>query len=457
MQTLILTFPLIISVIVTAYPVQIQAQRADGKEITRLREQFIQATIEYRDSLKKLLESYRLNVQQAERRLAQTRDLYAQKLVEERDIDLRRRAVLEANEKVKEIQDRIAGVEQQIADALRGFPLKQEGSKPKGPNAVEEADRKITETISLSEDHFRKGKMNLEDNKRDQARDEFDKAVDVILESGLDIRVSQRLQTYYLELIERIYREEVPLDRIANQTSSDRANVKSVPQIGFREEKFEPSPLDELSKLVLTPAEQNARITELRASEAVEPCDPATIRGAQLRGFRLGMTSLDVKSRLPQVKSSPVDASGYSEASVRFNKSTPAPPSLKGVLMMVFNFIDGRVSYIGVLYDNSIKWRSLNEFTYQVARSLDLPLGWRAYSQGGIQQRILECGKLRFVASMLSPGMTATPALFLVDNAGISKVIARRLAARERSRKAEELKLQRKLQEEEDRRKSFKP
>ncbi len=67
--------------------------------------------------------------------------------------------------------------------------------------------------MTRAEDHFRRGKLNLEDNKREQAREEFDKAVDSILESGFDVRASQRLQTYYLELVERIYREEVPLQQ----------------------------------------------------------------------------------------------------------------------------------------------------------------------------------------------------------------------------------------------------
>src|SRR4029079_2364456 len=76
---------------------------------------------------------------------------------------------------------------------------------------VEQSDVRITQIISRAEDHFRKGKLNLEDSKREQARDEFDKAVDSILESGFDVRANQKLQTYYLELVERIYREEVPL------------------------------------------------------------------------------------------------------------------------------------------------------------------------------------------------------------------------------------------------------
>src|SRR6266436_1564131 len=79
------------------------------------------------------------------------------------------------------------------------------------PTEVERTDAQVSRLISRSEDHFRKGKLNLDDNKRDAARDEFDRAVDTILESGLDVRANQRLQTFYLELVERIYREEVPI------------------------------------------------------------------------------------------------------------------------------------------------------------------------------------------------------------------------------------------------------
>src|SRR5258708_36618924 len=135
------------------------------------------------------------------------------------------------------------------------------------PTAVQQSDDQVSKVITIAEDHFRKGKLNLEDNKRDQARDEFDKAVDSILESGLDVRASQRLQGFYLELVERIYREEVPLSRgpiqanvtelVAQNGPATAPQKSDPPQIGFRDQKFEPSPLDELSKLVLTPAETN--------------------------------------------------------------------------------------------------------------------------------------------------------------------------------------------------------
>lgn len=143
------------------------------------------------------------------------------------------------------------------------------------PNEVEKSDAQVGEVISRAEDHFRKGKLNLEDNKREQARDEFDRAVDSILESGLDVRASQRLQVFYLELVEKIYREEVPLGRAPVQTNISELVAQNnpatqkvePPQIGFRDQKFEPSPLDELSKLVLTPEEQNVSDADVLALE----------------------------------------------------------------------------------------------------------------------------------------------------------------------------------------------
>ncbi len=142
------------------------------------------------------------------------------------------------------------------------------------PTEIDQLEKRVTQIIARSQDHFRKGKLNLEDKKREQARDEFDKAVDVILESGIDVRASQKLQTFYLELVELIYREEVPMQQltpnaagtvlVAQNQSQDQ---KPAPQVGFRDQKFEPSPLDELSKLVLTTDETNVSDADVLALE----------------------------------------------------------------------------------------------------------------------------------------------------------------------------------------------
>ncbi|HEX8772877.1 MAG TPA: transglycosylase SLT domain-containing protein [Pyrinomonadaceae bacterium] len=155
------------------------------------------------------------------------------------------------------------------------------------PNEVEKADTRVLQVMSRAEVHFKQGELNLKDNKRYEAREEFDRAVDVILESGMDVRASSRLQTYYLELVERIYRLEVPNQpyvqpvpqggMLAQNTivpaslGGDGGAVKTqeqqVAQVGFREQKFEPSPLDELSKLVLTQEEQNVNPEDVASLE----------------------------------------------------------------------------------------------------------------------------------------------------------------------------------------------
>jgi len=147
------------------------------------------------------------------------------------------------------------------------------------PTEVEQSEGRISQIMTRAEDHFRRGKLNLEDSKREQAREEFDKAVDSILESGFDVRASQKLQTYYLELVERIYREEVPLQQpsapvntqlVAQNTQTQDQKPAPAPQIGFRDQKFEPSPLDELSKLVLTETEKQVSSEDILALEQAQ-------------------------------------------------------------------------------------------------------------------------------------------------------------------------------------------
>lgn len=154
------------------------------------------------------------------------------------------------------------------------------------PTEVQKNEPRVDQIIERANDHFRKGKLNLEDNKREQARDEFDKAVDTILMSGLDVRSSQRLQTFYLELVERIYREEVPLTQLAPQQNGtpvvaqapadakgETEIVQAQPkpkQVGFVEQGFVPSPLDELSKIILTDDEKKVTDEQLATTEQVK-------------------------------------------------------------------------------------------------------------------------------------------------------------------------------------------
>jgi len=173
------------------------------------------------------------------------------------------------------------------------FPANIQAQGPAGSSAreiqteVQKAEPRVEQVIERANDHFRKGKLNLEDNKREQARDEFDKAIDEILMSGLDVRASQRLQTFYLELVERIYREEVPVLQSGPQPQQNGTAVvaQAAPngktdtvevaktqqpkqvQIGFTQQAFEPSPLDALSKLILNEEEKKVSESDIAALE----------------------------------------------------------------------------------------------------------------------------------------------------------------------------------------------
>jgi membrane-bound lytic murein transglycosylase D len=153
------------------------------------------------------------------------------------------------------------------------------------PNEVQKAEPRVDQLIEKAEAYFKQGKLNLEDNKRDAARSDFDKAVDEILMSGMDVRANQKLQKYYLELVERIYREEVPVLQMQQQQAApviaqDAATAKTDKveqvaraqepkqiQIGFRQQGFDPSPLDPLSKLILNETEKKVSDSDIAQLE----------------------------------------------------------------------------------------------------------------------------------------------------------------------------------------------
>lgn len=170
------------------------------------------------------------------------------------------------------------------------------------PDEAGKAEGRIQDVLSKSEKSFKQGLLNLKDNKRPQARDDFDHSVEAFLLSGINVRTSSKLQKCYSELIETIYRIEIPsnqapevkglattcgwtlenefneiavaLQSPAAQQTDKNSQVASAdtelplaPQTGFLDQKFEASPLDVLAKLELNANEQNVDTPEAKASE----------------------------------------------------------------------------------------------------------------------------------------------------------------------------------------------
>ncbi len=174
-----------------------------------------------------------------------------------------------------------------------------DGRNNSKPAQAEQAEARIQQVTSDSGRYFKQGLLNLQDNRRPQAREDFDKSVEVFLISGINLASNNnaKARDCYNQLIETVYRMEFPNQAQAPQIRSLSATcgwnvdngladkvaklVVTVPvqpttpnknsliasalsgttqsndaTTGFTEQKFEPSPLDDLAKLELTTDEQ---------------------------------------------------------------------------------------------------------------------------------------------------------------------------------------------------------
>jgi LysM repeat protein len=172
------------------------------------------------------------------------------------------------------------------------------------PDQAEKAEARIRQVTKDSGRYFNQGLLNLQDNRHSQAREDFDKSVEVFLISGINIQSSKELRECYNQLIETVYRMEFPADqkpvnikglsavcswsikedladKVSNlvktnpnkvstdENSNDKSLIASAANsgtrddfnpVGFTEQKYEPSPLDELSKLEINEEELNINL-----------------------------------------------------------------------------------------------------------------------------------------------------------------------------------------------------
>ncbi|MFN2393790.1 MAG: lytic transglycosylase domain-containing protein, partial [Pyrinomonadaceae bacterium] len=161
------------------------------------------------------------------------------------------------------------------------------------PKEVEQANVRVNQITNDSGKYFKQALQSLQDSRRSSAREDFDKSVEVFLMSGVNVQSNQKLRECYSQLTETIYRMEFPSNQppqirslsatcgwgIDNKLADDIAKLvqpaqsnatnntaliasngssqnDTSMQIGFAEQKFEASPLDDLAKLELTTEEK---------------------------------------------------------------------------------------------------------------------------------------------------------------------------------------------------------
>jgi hypothetical protein len=147
----------------------------------------------------------------------------------------------------------------------------------------------------------------------------------------------------------------------------------------------------------------------------------------------------NVRSQLPSLRVSSPNAYGRSIGSVRDVRKLQNA-LLRGVEGISFTFIDSRVSYIGIGYDDSIKWNDLDEFVTRTAEALSLPTRWNSYHENYEIKRGLFCDDFQLIAEFDYSGRR--PLLRLTDRHAVLAYQKRIDTAAERQRLEEEKKRQ---------------
>lgn len=125
-QTPILSSFLTLTLLVCAVNVSAQKRTTKKKpttppkvsELTKLREEFVKATNEYKASLEKLIVYDEAEVKRAEEKLAVSEKLLAEGLIPKAQVEENRRALAAAQQKVAETRGRMTGADDQIAAVL---------------------------------------------------------------------------------------------------------------------------------------------------------------------------------------------------------------------------------------------------------------------------------------------------------------------------------------------------
>jgi membrane-bound lytic murein transglycosylase D len=124
------------------------------------------------------------------------------------------------------------------------------------PPSPQLATDPVVDLIGLSNSHFEAGQSELQLGHLDSARAEFNKAVDVLLESPWGARSEARIREHYDRLVERISATEL--------TSLAQGD-------GFTEKKYEPASIDDLlalstSQSIPSPETKQAVATDLESN-----------------------------------------------------------------------------------------------------------------------------------------------------------------------------------------------
>jgi hypothetical protein len=144
---------------------------------------------------------------------------------------------------------------------------------------------------------------------------------------------------------------------------------------------------------------------------------------SELRGFRIGMTTEQVKARLPKLQVRRADEFGFTSLNIFPDyESGIDKAAFEGVRSISLDVLDDRVFSVWLGYDKSFKWQTVEEFASGIESSLKLPGAWRTK----FRTRILDCADFTVVVIPVGE----SPSIKITDNAA-KELLDKRQAAKE--------------------------
>ncbi len=142
----------------------------------------------------------------------------------------------------------------------------------------------------------------------------------------------------------------------------------------------------------------------------------------EMFGFRNGMTTEQVKTKVPPIVFGRANEFGVVQTSIspdfdpRFDKAAFA-----GIRTVSLDFLDNRLMSIWLGFDGTFKWQTVPDFVAGISQSMRVPAGWSTWK---IRGQRLKCADFEMTVTMVGEG----PSFRLLDTTAEQVVAARRQA-----------------------------
>lgn len=156
-----------------------------------------------------------------------------------------------------------------------------------------------------------------------------------------------------------------------------------------------------------------------------QECSLKSEQAPVVRGFRLGMTTEEVREKVTGVGGlDKADELGMAETTI-YPFQLKSKDDAQNLQYVRLSFLDGRLTDIELRYDGLTKWDGIDQFAAKLSESLQLPKMSRGrFGVLNRRARTLECGGFRVQAMLVEDNRGA----LTLSEEGVKEIVEKRKA-----------------------------